>query len=1289
MRDPTRPRPAARSLFRFLGGLLPSMALLVVADGGPVSSEPPDPDRLWALVIGVSNYVHAEPLHYAAADARSFSEFVQSPRGGRVPPEHVFTLLEDQATRFEVLVALEAMQERVQPGDTVYVFVAGHGFVTERGLGYFIPSDGNLAVPAATSVSFTVLKELVDIGLAHAARRILVSDMCNAGRVGPQRTELAEKIQNLVNAELLKLGGSEGGSFLNFLASRPTEASWESDELGRGVFTHVLLEALNGRAALREDPIVLAEDVVRYVQMEVPKYTAFQQNPMVNEGYDPALPMAFLDRPGPEPRPVETETVLVILHADRAPFRRVQWLDPLTQAVAVRDLTSAPGALRIPSLRPGELELSFYDPQDEARRIRVSLAPGENRLDLLSPELGYYLFTPAREARSASRALTPVAVASLGAALQQPSVPAEPEAALLLRLEEGTEIYLDDRYFGRSLGDDRFLQLAGLEPGVQHLVLSTPEREHRFRLRLFPGPQILDLESGELRPVVQVQPPPAALPVPASLGPLQQELYRDFYGALWSEHLLAPEGSSAWDYYQRLGDQVSPELGEFLRNRLVVAMGNRAQRITLKYLRGGDVRWNARIFEEGAQLAERAQSLLRSSTGHEAQGYFFQGRARIERGDYDGASIDLRRAVELDPEASHAYNALGLALWKQNRLEEAQAPLRQAIALSPNWTYPRITLALIHLEQRRYAETEEIFRQAMELDPDDSTAYHGLGQLYFLLGRWEEAEEQLNRAIQVNPGNAYAHESWARLLGRLQQWEEAERLLRLAMRLEPAEPSFPVTLAEILRQSGRIEQAEPVYRQALDRFPGDPQVLLSYASYRAARNDPGEADRLFLQVLQLDPEEANHRVRYGLFLEERGRTDEAIREWRRAARISPSNPYAPYNLALALLKQGRTGEAEEELEKAMAADPRYAAPHALLGHLRFSQKRYDEALDSYRQALEYAIEAHQRQELQESIREVREVFLNELLEEASRLRGRGNHREAWQKYLSAAQVIPDHRGLRNALLEFHELHPEFVRPADLPPGLLREALGSRFWVSLLEAEELWGRDERERAPALFLSALSGIGEEELRLLGSTAFNLGNPHHSLHAIVHRWGLRCLEQRDYATARRLMEEAMRLNIFAQVPDLSPVTVDSLMRPADVERPRVFSDFEVAHHPDRRAHELLAATASARGEPSAARSWLEALETLRSDLGARTLVAGVFEREGQRETALEFLKEALAAPSPEVVEQDGYVEAVLLLSTLQCRGGDCRGAGETLEQARRRVSREPRLEEAWRNIGRCRCP
>ena len=522
-----------------------------------------------------------------------------------------------------MLVALEALQDKVQAGDTVYVYLAGHGFIKNR-VGYFIPSDGALNLPAASAVNFSHLKDMVEAGLAHANTRILVTDMCNAGRIGPQQTELAAKIQNLINAELLQIDAG-GGNFPNLLASRPTEASWERDDLASGVFTHTLLEALNGLGVQSGSTVAAAGDVVDYVRSEVPKYTANQQNPMANDDFDPALPLAYLDRPGPIPEVVAEVTGLVIVGAGTSSYERVEWLDPETESQVVQQITGTEDDVEITPLQPGELELRFYNAESEKRVVTLTLEEGSNtlRMDALG-----WSFQPGGSIRVAS--LSPV-VPALPQALPAPGS----SAVLLIRFNDPTDVYLDDAYFGNSGAAGRLVQLRGLTPGVHTLrLVPSPEREYRFRLELFSGSHVFDLDSGELRFVAarplspsQIQVPPA---VPAGLV----QVSRDFEEALWADNVIAPQGQSAWDYYNQLQGGVPTDIADDVRNRLIVALGNRAQRTILKYRRGGDIRWNAEVFEEGALLTARVRQLFRNTPELESQQRFFDGRALIEDGGY-------------------------------------------------------------------------------------------------------------------------------------------------------------------------------------------------------------------------------------------------------------------------------------------------------------------------------------------------------------------------------------------------------------------------------------------------------------------------------------------------------------------------------------------------------------------------------------------------------------------------------------------------------------------------------
>jgi Flp pilus assembly protein TadD len=410
---------------------------------------------------------------------------------------------------------------------------------------------------------------------------------------------------------------------------------------------------------------------------------------------------------------------------------------------------------------------------------------------------------------------------------------------------------------------------------------------------------LLDVTTGELRYVLETATFQSA--VPRGLPPAVNDLYQRFDTAIREERLIPPARDSAWDAYLAMRSQLSANIRGAVERRLAVAMGDRSQRIILKYLRGGDIKWNASIFDEGATLFTRVQQLYRQLPDLDSGRFFFEGRALIERNKYDDAVQRLERSVSLEPNASHSLNAIGLALWKQNRLNLATQPLQQAIAVTPRWNYPRNTLSLTYMEQRRYAEAENVFQLAINNDPEDSTAHHGLAQLYLLLNRRDEAETQLQGAIEFNPGNAYAYESYGKLRQLQGRLSEAEDYLRLAIRLEPDEPAFRATLAGMLQgQAGRAAEAADMFGQLARLDTDSVAVATALVPFFAQPDQFRQGDEFFDRSIKRSSGDPNMRVVYGGLLLKRGRFKSAERQFRAAVRRNPENPFTTWVLHISL-----------------------------------------------------------------------------------------------------------------------------------------------------------------------------------------------------------------------------------------------------------------------------------------------------------------------------------------------------------------------------------------------------
>src|SRR5262245_22867984 len=97
------------------------------------STPAPNPNQ-WALLIGVSNYPdEIVDLKFAGADARAIKDLLISSAG--YPEDHVRLLTDDgvgeaRATKQNIFTAIDQyLAPRVQPGQEIIIFLAGHGIV--------------------------------------------------------------------------------------------------------------------------------------------------------------------------------------------------------------------------------------------------------------------------------------------------------------------------------------------------------------------------------------------------------------------------------------------------------------------------------------------------------------------------------------------------------------------------------------------------------------------------------------------------------------------------------------------------------------------------------------------------------------------------------------------------------------------------------------------------------------------------------------------------------------------------------------------------------------------------------------------------------------------------------------------------------------------------------------------------------------------------------------------------------------------------------------------------------
>ena len=102
-------------------------------------------DNSWALIIGINKYENVQKLDFAADDAIAMRDILI--KSFNFPEDNVTILLNEEATKDNIVKEFSNVAFKAEEGDRVLVFFAGHGETMELPeggqMGYLIPVNGD------------------------------------------------------------------------------------------------------------------------------------------------------------------------------------------------------------------------------------------------------------------------------------------------------------------------------------------------------------------------------------------------------------------------------------------------------------------------------------------------------------------------------------------------------------------------------------------------------------------------------------------------------------------------------------------------------------------------------------------------------------------------------------------------------------------------------------------------------------------------------------------------------------------------------------------------------------------------------------------------------------------------------------------------------------------------------------------------------------------------------------------------------------------------------------------
>lgn len=238
------------------------------------------PDNTFALLVGVGDYSHRRftDLPATVRDVQAIATVLADPARCGYPRDNVQAVTGSDATAANIRTALESLAESTKSQSTVFLYFSGHGgraLESGQWRTYLCPREADPDDLAHTAISGDEFSALL---AAIPARKLLVVlDACHAAGSAELKAADGTVVWKAGLPDDYYEGLSQGTGRVVIASSKEDQFSYVRPQGDLSLFTHHLLQALSGKAAVRGDGLIHVLDVFHYVnetvQADEPKQT--------------------------------------------------------------------------------------------------------------------------------------------------------------------------------------------------------------------------------------------------------------------------------------------------------------------------------------------------------------------------------------------------------------------------------------------------------------------------------------------------------------------------------------------------------------------------------------------------------------------------------------------------------------------------------------------------------------------------------------------------------------------------------------------------------------------------------------------------------------------------------------------------------------------------------------------------------------------------------------------------------------------------------------------------------
>lgn len=313
---------------------------------------------------------------------------------------------------------------------------------------------------------------------------------------------------------------------------------------------------------------------------------------------------------------------------------------------------------------------------------------------------------------------------------------------------------------------------------------------------------------------------------------------------------------------------------------------------------------------------------LVSCVAKDASSYVASAKSYIAKSDYKAAVIELKNAVQKEPDSAEARYLLGRSLLAMGDAAGAEAEIRKAIA---NHAPENDALPLLARAMASQGKVEQVITELAGHKLGDAQARSdlevSLAAAYLAKGDVKNAQREANSALVDQPGNARGLLVQARIAALGGDLKTARSHVDEAFKNSPDDLDTLLVKAELAVVDGNVDDGKKLLERAATAHPES--IVARFAAFSLAlkTRDMEGAKAQLAKMKEIQPNDLRGSYAEALLAEAQGENERARVAVQRVLGRLPEHIPSLILDGLIEFKLGSYAAAEDALRKALAKTP--------------------------------------------------------------------------------------------------------------------------------------------------------------------------------------------------------------------------------------------------------------------------------------------------------------------------------------------------------------------------------